>query len=452
MARHLAKLALAASIYSTLVAAQQAKCGPGLKCPSATPCCSLYGQCGVGAYCLGGCDPLFSTNLDSCVPAPVCQSQKYSFKNLDDVVSIDKYLGDNSKAKWVSSGKPLQYPDGGVLLTMAQDTVGTLLASTEYVWYGKISATMTSSQGKGVVTAFIMMSDVKDEIDFEFVGTDTEHVQSNYYSQGVTNYNHGKNHSASDTAMTQHTYTLDWKPDTLTWYVDDKVVRTLEKSSTWNSTANRFDYPQTPSRVMLSLWPAGLPSNGQGTIDWAGGLIDWNSQYMKNGYYYSMVKDVSVECYKPPPMAQIKSSDQKSYVYTDARGTNDTVAIVDKHVNLASFYATGDNPGTDPNGSKGASASKSASGPLPTNVETVPGMSGGGNRETEQPADGSTGGGQTNGGSGGSPAPNSGSGSSPSNGGSGFTQGGQTGAAAQEKKVGGSVFAVCVALVALLFV
>lgn len=70
---------------------------------------------------------------------------------------------------------------------MAPDTVGTLMASTHYVWYGKISATMTSSQGQGVVTAFIMMSDVRDEIDFEFVGTDTEHVQTNFYSQGVTN-------------------------------------------------------------------------------------------------------------------------------------------------------------------------------------------------------------------------------------------------------------------------
>jgi beta-glucanase (GH16 family) len=70
---------------------------------------------------------------------------------------------------------------------MAPDTVGTLMASTHYVWYGKISATLTTSQGQGVVTAFIMMSDVRDEIDFEFVGTDIEHVQSNYYSQGVTN-------------------------------------------------------------------------------------------------------------------------------------------------------------------------------------------------------------------------------------------------------------------------
>jgi beta-glucanase (GH16 family) len=79
------------------------------------------------------------------------------------------------------------YNKDSILLTMAPDTVGTLMSSTHYVWYGKVSATLTTSQGAGVVTAFILMSDAKDEIDFEFVGVDTQHVQSNYYFQGITN-------------------------------------------------------------------------------------------------------------------------------------------------------------------------------------------------------------------------------------------------------------------------
>lgn len=54
------------------------------------------------------------------------------------------------------------------------------------MWYGKISAQMKSSRGVGVVSAFILLSDVKDEIDFEFVGADLQNAQSNYYFQGVT--------------------------------------------------------------------------------------------------------------------------------------------------------------------------------------------------------------------------------------------------------------------------
>jgi len=420
----------------------------------------------VGAYCLGGCDPLFSNKFESCVPNPTCKDQQYKFDNLDSIMSIDKYLGDNSKAKWVSSGKPLPYNNNGVtgvILTMAQDTVGTLLATTDSVWYGQISAKMTTSQGKGVVTAFIMMSDVKDEIDFEFVGVDIDHAQSNYYSQGVTNYNHGANHSAANTREQVHTYTIDWQEDQLTWSVDGNVVRTLKRSDTWNSTSNRFDYPQTPSRVMLSLWPAGLPSNGEGTVNWAGGLIDWSSKYMQNGYYYAVVQEVTVKCYDPPKNAQVKGSGKKGYVYTDERGTNDTVAFVDDLVVLSSFYATGEDPKKDPNAAKSSSAAKpsgtSSASPEETSVETVPGMSGGGNRESDgqSAASGGNDGQATGTTNGGSPSPSStSSGSSGGSGNSdGFSQnnGGKSSNAAtlgNERRVGGSVFAVCVALLALL--
>lgn len=37
----------------------------------------------------------------------------------------------------------------------------------------------------GVVTAFITMSDIKDEIDWEFPGNDTLHGQTNFFWQGV---------------------------------------------------------------------------------------------------------------------------------------------------------------------------------------------------------------------------------------------------------------------------
>lgn len=145
-----------------------------------------YGQCGVGAYCLGGCDPLFSNSLDSCVPAPVCKSADYKMTSLDGITPNTKYLGDPSTANWVSSGQPLAYQNL-VLLTMPPDSVGTLLASTHYMWYGKASASFKSSRGKGVVTAFILLSDVKDEIDFEIVGVELTTAQTNFYSQGVTN-------------------------------------------------------------------------------------------------------------------------------------------------------------------------------------------------------------------------------------------------------------------------
>lgn len=429
--------AFAALVSVSLAQNSIPTCGPNKLCPAETPCCSAYGQCGVGAYCLGGCDPKFSFSLKSCVPAPVCKSQNYKFDSLDNVQAIDEYLGDRSKADWVSSGKPAIYKDG-LLMTMAQDTVGTLIASVPYTWYGKMSAKMTTSQGKGVVTAFIMMSDVKDEIDFEWIGVDLENAQSNYYSQGVTVYTNSKNLSTSNTAMNEHEYTIDWSPEQISWAIDGQEMRVVKKSDTWNATSNRFDYPQTPSRVMFSLWPAGLPSNAEGTINWAGGVIDWNSPYMQNGYYYARVSEVNIECYDPPPGANVQGD--KSYIYTNEVATNDTVQITDDEMILASFYATGENPDEDPN-----AAASSAGQPKPTSQpETVPGMSGGGNRGDEEGAAGASDPQATNSPNGDGPVQGGGGGNG------GFTQGGNNGENSASQ-LGGSVFAICVAVLGLLF-
>lgn len=415
------------------------------------------------------------------MPAPTCKSSDFKLTSLNSVVANTAYLGDASKGNWVSSGKPVAYNDNSLLLTMAPDTVGTLLSSTNYVWYGKISATMTTSQGKGVVTAFIMMSDVKDEIDFEFVGTDVSHAQSNYYFQGVTDCKSGEPASraqemtdgvadtrsvkldASNTAQNTHTYTIDWKPDTITWSVDGKAMRTINRKDTFNSTTNKYNYPQTPSRVMLSLWPGGSPSNGQGTIDWAGGLIDWSSPYMQNGYYYAMVTDVTVQCYDPPSGADKKGD--KAYVYTDGAGTEDKVSITDNDTVLSSFDATGEHPGkgggasASPDSTKTASASSSTASNAP---ESVPGVSGAGERGTDSgSSSGSSKGGSSGAGGGGSSG-NSGSGGGSGGGGgggdsSGFSQGGSStgsgsnkNAGVRDRSVDGSVFAVLVAVLGLL--
>lgn len=125
-----------------------------------------------------------SFSLDACVPAPVCQSKTYKMDSTDGIVDVASYLGDASKADWVSQGTALPY-NGNLLLTMAPKTVGTVLASSRYLWYGDVKAKIKTSRGAGVVTAFILLSDVKDEIDYEWVGVDFKTAQTNYYFQGI---------------------------------------------------------------------------------------------------------------------------------------------------------------------------------------------------------------------------------------------------------------------------
>lgn len=140
----------------------------------------------MGAFCLGGCDPRSSYKLDACAPAPICTNKKMKFDKINETsVNINKYLGDATKADWMVQGETIQWEDY-TLMTMAKDTPGTVLASTEYMWYGNVKATMKTSRGRGVITAFILLSDVKDEIDYEWVGVDLGTSQTNYYFQGIT--------------------------------------------------------------------------------------------------------------------------------------------------------------------------------------------------------------------------------------------------------------------------
>ncbi|KAK4937590.1 putative glycosidase CRH2 [Elasticomyces elasticus] len=414
-------------------------CGDGSQCPESTPCCSQYGECGVGAYCLGGCDPVNSFSLDACVPAPVCESKSFTFDNLDGMVSNTKYLGDASTADWVYSGTPLSH-NGSVLLTMAEGTVGTLLASTHYIWYGKVTGKFSTSAGAGVVTAFILLGDSKDEIDFEFVGVELSIAQTNFYSQGVTDYNNGENATGlSDVHANMHTYELDWTYDNITWSIDGNVVRTLNREDTWNATANRYSYPQTPSRLQLSLWPGGLSTNGQGTIDWAGGLVTWDSPYMTNGYYYAMFDEVDIQCYDPPSGTQENGT--KSYIYTDKAMTNNTVEITNDNTVLKSFLGSGLNMSA---GSASASASGSAA---TSDAPTVPGLTGSGSG-----ADGQRGSGDSSSSSADSSSTATATGSAST----GFVQGdgGSKSGADQfggnsESLLRGSLFAVVVAMVGL---
>jgi len=325
-----------------------AKCGENIgKCPSETPCCSPYGDCGTGSFCLQGCDPRYSTSVNSCNPQPICRSMNHTFNDLTGVTNSSVYLGDANTALFVTSlGTPL-INQGSLLLTMPKNSGGTVIATAMYIFYGKISAKIKTSRGQGVVSAFILMSDVKDEIDFEFVGADLKTAQTNYYYEGILNYDQGKNITgfSGDTFDDWHVYEIDWSPDQITWSVDGQYSRTLKKSDTLNTTTGRYEYPQTPSRVSLSLWPAGDPNNPKGTIDWAGGVINWDSQdIQKYGYDYMSVQNINIECYAPPSDVKVQGGGGVSYIYSSENlGQEDSVIITNLNTTLASFLATGTN-------------------------------------------------------------------------------------------------------------
>ncbi|KAI7968267.1 hypothetical protein EIK77_010437 [Talaromyces pinophilus] len=319
---------------------------------------------------------------------------------------------------------------------MGNGSVGTLVSYNHYIWYGKVSGTFKTSRDAGVITAFILLSDAKDEIDYEFIGANLTTAQTNYYFQGILDYDNEINATIdSDSFENYHTYEIDWTPDAVTWYLDGKSVRVLNKDQTYNATTKQFMFPQTPSRLELSLWPGGLASNAPGTIEWAGGEIDWNSQDMQDpGYYYAIFSNVSITCYDPPSGANVQGNN--AYIYTNSALTNNTVQIVNNSTVLANFADTGLNMTAGASTSTASAASSSS-----TVADSIPGQSGG---------DAAHGAGDSS-----SSSTNTATSSGASATSTGFNQGSGSGttktgtASANENMFQSSIFAVLVAVVAL---
>jgi len=234
------------------------------------------------------------------------------------------FNGNASEYDWViEQGSIINTTSNGeaaVALLLTENGGGTLLSSTRYVHYGQITARLKTGRWAGVVTAFITMSSIKDEIDWEFPGNQTTTGQSNYFWQGVIP---AQTAGVTETGLTDtysnwHDFTVDWQPDSLTFLVDGNATRTVTAAETTNNSTGVVQFPNTPSRIQLSIWPAGIASSASGTVQWAGGMINWNDpDYVSAGHFYALFQSVSVQCNDPT----LPNASDTSYVY----GTNSSL-------------------------------------------------------------------------------------------------------------------------------
>ncbi|KAF8348587.1 glycoside hydrolase family 16 protein [Amanita rubescens] len=317
-------------LYTLLLASYvrivAASCNATNPCPASSPCCSQYGFCGSETYCLGGCNPLASYSLDSCTPNPVCQNTKLVFPNTSRILqNATLYNGNASEYDWVMSKGNILNTNDTLIMTLTESNGGTLLSTTRYVHYGTITAKLRTGRWAGVVTAFITMSDIKDEIDWEFPGFNTTQGQTNLFWEGIipAQTQGEATGGIQDTYSTYHDYTVDWTPEALSWLVDGKMVRTVYRNATIDSSGVAH-FPSTPSRVQISLWPAGINSSAPGTIAWADGMINWtNPDYLSAGYFYAEVESVTIQCGDPiTPGPNVTS-----YVYQSKNASNPAIGF-----------------------------------------------------------------------------------------------------------------------------
>jgi len=254
---------------------------------------------------------------------PICQNAVYTFPDMSSLVTADQYDGNSTLHAWtIDQGAPQHSNNNELALVLTETNNGTRISSTNYVHYGVITATVKTGRWGGVVTAFITMSNVRDEIDWEWPGNKTTEAQTNFFFEGHVDYaaGNGQTHTGlTDTYSNYHDYTIDWQPETLSFFIDGKEVRTVNKADTLKDGV--YQYPTTPARIQLSIWAAGIPSMPQGTVQWAGGMINWNDpDYAANGNQFTAtVSKVNVTCHDS---LQI-TNNTISYVY----GANDTTGV-----------------------------------------------------------------------------------------------------------------------------
>lgn len=218
--------------------------------------------------------------------------------------SVTVKFTDGASDQFTAQGNPT-YDSSGAAFTVAGSGQAPTLISKWYIMFGKTSVTLKAAPGTGIVSSVVLQSDDLDEIDWEWLGGKADQVQSNYFGKGqTTTYDRAAVHTVSDTQGEFHTYDVEWTENQIIWSIDGTTVRVL------NAGEANGQFPQTPMQLKLGAWAGGDPSNSQGTINWAGGAVDYSA-----GPFTMYVSSVSVVDY----------STGKSYSYGDESGSWESI-------------------------------------------------------------------------------------------------------------------------------
>ena len=189
----------------------------------------------------------------------------------------------------IADGTTLTYSDKGAAFSMKKETEAPTITSKKYIFFGKVDVEVQVAPGQGIVTSVVLQSDDRDEIDWEWIGSDTAQVQTNYFGKGDdSTFDRGGYSNVANPQTTTHTYTFEWTKEHVQWIVDGNLVRELKYEDAKGGTR----FPQTPAQLKLGTWVAGSSTAAEGTVEWAGGLADFSK-----GPFTAYYKKVTIQDY-----------------------------------------------------------------------------------------------------------------------------------------------------------
>ncbi|RMZ66419.1 glycosyl hydrolase family 16 [Pyrenophora seminiperda CCB06] len=222
----------------------------------------------------------------------------------------DFTAGKASVKGWKVTSGNITYGPDGAQFTITKPGEGPTIGSEGFFHFGYVEVVMKAAPGQGIISSIVLQSDNLDEVDWEWIGGVDSRVQQNYFGKGnTTTFDRMIEAPVANNQNAFHKYALNWTAESLTWIVDDKPTRTL-KFADANGGKN---YPQTPCNVRLGNW-AGGDSKDAGTIQWAGGKVNYAA-----APFTMTVKSVKVINYSPG----------KEYTYSDKTGAFGSIKVVE---------------------------------------------------------------------------------------------------------------------------
>ena len=168
---------------------------------------------------------------------------------------------------------------------------------------------MKAASGQGIISSIVLESDDLDEVDWELMGGNTTHAETNYFGKGnTTSYDRATYYPVDKPQENFHNYTVDWSQEKIEWLIDGDIVRTL----LYADALGGKDFPQTPMNVRLGIWAGGDSSEPNGTIEWAGGPTDYSK-----APFEMVVSSIRV----------VDASKGASYTYGDKTGSYKSIKI-----------------------------------------------------------------------------------------------------------------------------
>ncbi len=140
--------------------------------------------------------------------------------------------------------------------------------------FGRYEVRMKPAKMSGTMSGslFTYNANPQDEIDIEFLGKDPTIVQTNYFTNGVGQHGHDVE-LGFDATADFHDYGFEWRPDSITWFVDGKPVHREDGS--------RGPLPQAAGALVLNIWPGNTVDGWLGPLKYEGKAVQAEYQWVK---------------------------------------------------------------------------------------------------------------------------------------------------------------------------